>query len=72
MQIRQDIGICSFGSMVLFTPSVGSAGTLATGLASETILQILRQILAGASLKEVLTSVARVLESHRDGMLCSV
>jgi len=29
-------------------------------------------ILAGASLKEVLTSVARVVESHREGMLCSV
>jgi PAS domain S-box-containing protein len=32
----------------------------------------LRMILAGASLKEVLTSVARVVESHREGMLCSV
>ena len=47
-------------------------GTLAKGLASEDILEILRMILAGASLKEVLTSVARVVESHREGMLCSV
>src|ERR1700732_723143 len=47
-------------------------GTLAKGLASEDILEILRIILAGASLKEVLTSVARVVESHREGMLCSV
>jgi hypothetical protein len=39
---------------------------------SEDILEILRMILAGASLKEVLTSVARVVESHREGMLCSV
>src|ERR1700732_442431 len=47
-------------------------GALAKELASEDILEILRMILAGASLKEVLTSVARVVESHREGMLCSV
>src|SRR6202048_91214 len=47
-------------------------GTLAKDLASEDILEILRMILAGACLKEVLTSVARVVESHREGMLCSV
>jgi PAS domain S-box-containing protein len=47
-------------------------GTLAKGLTSEDILEILRMILAGASLREVLTSVARVVESHREGMLCSV
>jgi PAS domain S-box-containing protein len=47
-------------------------GTLAKDLASEDILEILRMILADASLKEVLTSVARVVESHREGMLCSV
>ena len=47
-------------------------GTLAKGLASEDILEILRMILAGTSLKEVLTSVARVVESHREEMLCSV
>ena len=47
-------------------------GTLAKDVASEDILEILRMILAGASLKEVLTSVARVVESHREGMLCSV
>src|SRR6202790_4312122 len=46
-------------------------GTLAKGLASEDILEILRMILAGASLNEVLTRVARVVESHREGMLCS-
>jgi len=47
-------------------------GKLVKELASEDILEILRMILAGASLKEVLTSVARVVESHREGMLCSV
>jgi len=40
-------------------------GTLAKELASEDILEILRMILGGASLKEVLTSVARVVESHQ-------
>src|SRR5258705_11275510 len=47
-------------------------GTLAKEPGSEDIIEILRMILAGASLKEVLTSVARVVESHREGMLCSV
>src|SRR6195256_213727 len=47
-------------------------GTLEKDLASEDILEILRMILAGASLKEVLASVVRVVESHREGMLCSV
>src|SRR6195256_5270009 len=47
-------------------------GILAKELASEDILEILRMILAGASLKEVLASVVRVVESHREGMLCSV
>jgi len=46
--------------------------TPAGGLASETILEILRMILAGTSLKDVLTSVARVVEAQREGMLCSV
>jgi formate hydrogenlyase transcriptional activator len=46
--------------------------TPAGGLASETILEILRMILAGTSLKNVLTSVARVVEAQREGMLCSV
>src|SRR5258705_12619458 len=38
-------------------------GALAKDLASEDILEILRMILAGVSLKEVLTSVVRVVES---------
>jgi len=46
--------------------------TSAQSLACETILEILRMILAGTSLKEVLTSVARVVEAQREEMLCSV
>src|SRR5467141_159156 len=49
-----------------------SDGTLGKDLASEDIFEILRMILVGASLTEVLTSVARVVESQREGMLCSV
>src|SRR5215831_8506265 len=51
---------------------MASAGTVSTGLDSETILDILRLILSGTSLREVLMSVARVVEAQREGMLCAV
>jgi|SRR5215831_16792643 len=47
-------------------------GTLLKGLTSQVILEILGMILAGKSLQEVLTSVVRVVESQRQGMLCSI
>ncbi|HWC19765.1 MAG TPA: GAF domain-containing protein, partial [Terriglobales bacterium] len=48
--------------------------TLAKGLTSQVILEILGMILAERSLQEVLTSVVRVVEAQREdeGMLCSV
>src|SRR5215469_4249131 len=39
---------------------------------SETVLDILRMILAGAPLAEVLTIIAKLVESRRDGTLCSI
>jgi len=51
---------------------MASAGTVGTGLDSETILDMLRLILSGTSLKEVLMSVAQVVEAQREGMLCAV
>src|SRR5215472_5401123 len=51
---------------------MASAGTVGTGLDSETILDMLRLILSGTSLKEVLMSVAQVVEAQREGMLCSI
>jgi GAF domain-containing protein len=48
--------------------------TLSKGLTSQVSLEILGMILAGRSLQEVLTCVARVVEAQREdeGMLCSV
>jgi PAS domain S-box-containing protein len=45
--------------------------TLAETLPSEAVLDALKMIL-GASLNEVLTSVARLIEAHSEGMLCSI
>jgi hypothetical protein len=47
---------------------------LSKGLTSQVILEILGMILAGRSLQEALTYVARVVEAQREdeGMLCSV
>jgi formate hydrogenlyase transcriptional activator len=41
-------------------------------LSSESVLHILRLILAGAPLAEVLTIIARLVESKGDGILCTI
>jgi PAS domain S-box-containing protein len=41
-------------------------------LSSEAVLDALKMILIGTSLTEVLTSITRLIESHSDGMLCSI
>jgi formate hydrogenlyase transcriptional activator len=41
-------------------------------LPSEAVLDALKMMLIGASLNEVLTSLARLIEAHREGMLCSI
>jgi formate hydrogenlyase transcriptional activator len=41
-------------------------------LSSEAVLDALKMILLGAPLNEVLTSVARLIEAHSKGMLCSI
>ena len=41
-------------------------------LPSEAVLDALKMMLIGASLNEVLTSLARLIEAHTEGMLCSV
>src|SRR5271155_1987211 len=45
---------------------------LAKILPSVAMLDALQLILAGASLSEVLTSLTRLIESHSEGMLCSI
>ena len=44
----------------------------AQSLSSEAVLGALKMILLGAPLNEVLTSVARLIEAHSKGMLCSI
>ena len=39
---------------------------------SQSVLDILRMILAGAPLSEVLTIIARLVESRDDGTLCTI
>jgi formate hydrogenlyase transcriptional activator len=41
-------------------------------LPSEAVLDALKMMLIGASLTEVLTSLARLIEAHSEGMLCSI
>jgi hypothetical protein len=41
-------------------------------LSGEAVLDALKMMLIDAPLKEVLTSVARLIEAHSDGMLCSI
>src|SRR6202011_3791256 len=41
-------------------------------LPSEAVLDALKMMLIGASLNEVLTSIARLIEAHREGMMCSI
>src|SRR3984893_18717273 len=41
-------------------------------LPSEAVLDALKMMLIGASLNEVLTSITRLIESHSEGLLCSI
>jgi len=50
----------------------GKAPTTAQTLSSEAVLDALKMILLGTSLGEILTSVVRLIESHSEGMLCSI
>src|SRR5215470_12950958 len=49
-----------------------SAHSSPLALSSEAVLDALKMILIGAPLIEVLTAVARLIEAHADGMLCSI
>jgi hypothetical protein len=39
---------------------------------SETVLEILKRILAGSELSEVLTAIARLVEAQGNGTLCTI
>ncbi|HTU48335.1 MAG TPA: sigma 54-interacting transcriptional regulator [Bryobacteraceae bacterium] len=53
-------------------PQVEQAQNGSGFFSSEAVLNILRLILAGSELSEVLTIIARLVESQGDGMLCTI
>src|SRR6266436_4582338 len=52
--------------------ALSSSPPPAQTLPSEAVLDALKMMLIGASLNEVLTSLARLIEAHSEGMLCSI
>src|SRR5579863_2012043 len=60
------------GSTTLPDKAFPTSRALAQLLPAEAVLDALKMMLIGASLKEVLTSVARLIEAHRKGMMCSI
>ena len=46
--------------------------SLAQTLPSDAVLDALKMILLGAPLNEILTTIARLIEAHSTGMLCSI
>jgi GAF domain-containing protein len=46
--------------------------SLAQTLPSDAVLDVLKMILLGAPLNEILTTITRLIEAHSTGMLCSV
>src|SRR5215469_12344666 len=59
-------------SLALEQPRIGQAQKESDFFSSESVLNILRLILAGSELSEVLTIIARLVESQSDGALCTI
>ena len=60
------------GSTALPDKAFPTSPALAQLLPAEAVLDALKMMLIGASLNEVLTSVTRLIEAHREGMMCSI
>ena len=60
------------GSTTLPDKAFPTSSALAQLLPAEAVLDALKMMLIGASLNEVLTSVTRLIEAHRKGMMCSI
>jgi len=60
------------GSTTLPDKAFPASPALAQLLPAEAVLDALKMMLIGASLNEVLTSVTRLIEAHREGMMCSI
>jgi formate hydrogenlyase transcriptional activator len=52
--------------------ALSTSPALAQLLPAEAVLDALKMMLIGASLKEVLTSVTRLIEAHSKGLMCSI
>src|ERR1700691_6214486 len=53
-------------------PKVGRAQNESGFFSSESVLDILKLIIAGSELSEVLAIIARLVESQGDGTLCTI
>jgi formate hydrogenlyase transcriptional activator len=60
------------GSTTLPDKALPTSPALAQLLPAEAVLDALKMMLIGASLNEVLTSVTRLIEAYREGMMCSI
>src|SRR5260221_6570184 len=60
------------GPTTLPDKPVPPSPALAQLLPAEAVLDALKMMLIGASLNEGLTSVTRLIEAHREGMMCSI
>src|SRR5216683_6972573 len=60
------------GSTALPDKAFPTSPALAQLLPAEAVLDALKMMLIGASLNEVLMSVTRLIEAHREGMMCSI
>ena len=59
-------------SKILQDQTSATSSVYAHTLSSEAVLDALKMILVGAPLNDVLTSIARLIEAHTPGALCSV
>jgi formate hydrogenlyase transcriptional activator len=64
--------VAAKGSTTLPDKASPTSPALAQLLPAEAVLDALKMMLIGASLNEVLTSVTRLIEAHREGMMCSI
>src|ERR1700743_1137947 len=58
------------GPPLMTDPAISTHAT--SRLSSQGVLDALKLIVGGAPLTDVLTSVAKLIEAHSDGMLCSI
>jgi formate hydrogenlyase transcriptional activator len=70
-QVSPDFPTVPIGALIEQPDPINSAKT-SQQLSGETVLDLLKMILTGASLNKVLTTLALIIESQAEGMLCSI